>query len=191
MTLHEKWLAATQKSRLVIGIAPRLAMIPVEIARFDDPFLPFSRAIIEQTADLVCAYVLDLGAYLSCGAAGAVALERTIASIPRHLPIILHGPFVSANFVEAAFRSNFAVDAVTLADSRAELLQAYQTGAFVLGQKEDLAQNIGAWAKNRLSLGGQSAMWVTEEIIFASLMADFPSQVRQAAERYFASSQSE
>jgi hypothetical protein len=186
MSLQEKWLAATQKSRLAIGIAPRLAMIPVEIARFDDPFLPFSRAIIEQTADLACAYVLDLGAYLSCGAAGAVALERTIASIPRHLPIILHGPFVSANFAEAAFRSNFAVDAVTLADHQPELLQAYQAGAFVLGQSGDLAQNIGGCVGKHLSLGGQSAMWVTEEIIFASLMADFPTQVRQAAEHYFA-----
>lgn len=184
MNLREKWLAATQNSHLAIGLAPRLAMMPVDIARFDDPFLPFSRVIIEQTADLVCAYVLDLGAYLSCGAAGAVALERTIALIPRQLPTILHGPFISPNFAEAAFRSNFAIDAVTLAAESQELIEAYNQGAFVLGQKEDLAQNIGAYVGNTLRLGGQSALWVTEEIIFASLKPDFPAQVRQMAERY-------
>ena len=40
------------------------------------------RGIIDATADLVCAYKPNLGFYLQWGAAGIIALERTIAYVP-------------------------------------------------------------------------------------------------------------
>ncbi len=83
--------------------------------RHDDPFLPFGKAIIDATHDLCCAYVFDLAAYLSLGASGAIALERTIAYVPAPLIKILDGPFTRAEYVRVASESAFAVDAVTLA----------------------------------------------------------------------------
>src|SRR5262249_31784814 len=70
------------QSTLAIGLAPALNKLPYEIQRYDDPFLPYTKAVIDTTADLVCGYVLHLGAYLALGAAGAVALERSLAYIP-------------------------------------------------------------------------------------------------------------
>jgi hypothetical protein len=102
-------------SALAIGLAPRLDKLPLPIQRYDDPFLPYGRAIIEATSDLVSAYVFHLGAYLALGAAGAIALERTIAAVPMHLVKILHAPFATADFVRASFEDAFGADAVTLA----------------------------------------------------------------------------
>src|SRR5512140_1136609 len=82
-------------SALVIGLAPALNRLPYPIQRYDEPLLPFGKAIIETTADLVCGYVFHLSAYLALGAAGAVALERSIAYTPGHVIRILHGPFAS------------------------------------------------------------------------------------------------
>jgi hypothetical protein len=48
----------------------------------------FNRAIIESTADLVCAYKPNLGFYLAYGLAGLEALARTRAAIPAGIPAI-------------------------------------------------------------------------------------------------------
>jgi orotidine-5'-phosphate decarboxylase len=80
--------------------------------------LPFARAIIEATQDLVCAYKPNLGFYLAEGAAGIVALERIVRLIPPHIPIILDGKFGDiGNTAEAYARGvfeQFCADAVTL-----------------------------------------------------------------------------
>src|SRR5258706_10668068 len=110
--------AQTQnRSTLALGLIPLLNRLPFEIQRFDDPFLPFGKAVIDATADLVCAYVFHLGAYLALGAAGAVALERTMAYVPPNIVKILHGPFANKDYVRAAFDEAFGAHAVTLAAS--------------------------------------------------------------------------
>src|SRR5215470_3431767 len=88
-------------SRLAIGLAPTLEKLPLSIHRYDDPFLPYGKSIIDATHDLVCGYVFHLAAYLALGAAGAVALERTIAYVPAPLVKILHGPFASPDYARA------------------------------------------------------------------------------------------
>lgn len=114
MKFLDRLEAAQQRnnSTLAIGIAPDLKKLPYEIQRYDDPFLPFGKAIIDSTADLVCAYVFHLGPYLALGAAGAKALERTIAYAPDHLFKIIHGPFVSKELISGVF-DGFGCDAVT------------------------------------------------------------------------------
>jgi hypothetical protein len=110
-------LEAAQKHdscTLAIGLAPSLKNLPYSIQSYDDPFLPLGKAIIDATHDLVCAYVFDLAAYLALGAAGAVALERTIAYVPGSVVKILHGPFATGDYAQAAFEDAFNVDAVTL-----------------------------------------------------------------------------
>jgi hypothetical protein len=103
-----------QHSRLAVEIAPWAEKIPYPLQRYDDAFLPFSKAIIDATAEFCCAYVFNLAAYLSLGASGAVALERAIAYVPSPIIKILHAPFASPQYVRAVGESGFAVDAVTL-----------------------------------------------------------------------------
>ena len=85
-------LAAAQESNdswLCVGLDPDPARLRVDVLKWDEPVLPFNKAIIDATADLVCAYKPNLAFYLQWGAAGIIALERTIAYIPAHIPIIL------------------------------------------------------------------------------------------------------
>ncbi len=194
MNFSEKWLHAQQKnhSKLAIGLAPRVLDMPAPIMRYDDPFLPFGRAIIENTADLACAYVFDLASYLALGAAGARALERTIPIVPLDIPKILHAPFVTAGYVRAAFEEAFAVDAVTLATEDRTIISAYlqapQHGAFIPSLFTERGQggevNLGTYDANGFTLGANKVRWVTDEIIYASAMLNFAEKVRRAAEHY-------
>lgn len=135
MMFAEKLAAARDTSGdIALLLKPRLLQIPLPMQRFDDPFLPFGKAIISATRDLVCAYVFDLAAYLALGGAGAVALERTLAYVGAETIKILHGPFATPDFAAAASDNAFAVDAVTLVDEAH--LPAYteqpSRGAYVL-----------------------------------------------------------
>jgi hypothetical protein len=187
--LAEKWRAACAKSRLAIGIAPRIAEMPAPIARFDDPFLPFGRAVIEATSDLVCAYVFDLASYFRLGAAGIRALERTIPVVPREIVTILHAPFVTADYAVGAFEDAFFVDSVTLAVSSAEVIHAYTDslyrGAFLLrGLDTPSIANLGIYDLQSLSMVSQQAVWITDEIIYASRLHDFQDSMRQKASQF-------
>jgi hypothetical protein len=138
---------------------------------YDDPFLPFGKAIIAATRDLVRAYVFDLAAYLALGAAGAVALERTIAYVGEDNLTVLHGAFVGGDYAEAA--RGFAADAVTLVDAAdAEPYQRTGVGTFLL-QGETLTLVGGAL---RLRLLG-------DEVLYAGSGEDFAERARAALER--------
>lgn len=87
----EKLQAAQDRNNswLCVGLDPDVDRLRVDVLKWDEPILPFNKAIIDATADLVCAYKPNLGFYLQWGAAGVIALERTIAYIPSHIPVIL------------------------------------------------------------------------------------------------------
>ncbi len=121
-------------SNLALWLAPQLSQLPPPIQRYDDPFLPFGKAIINATSERVCAYVFDLAAYLALGAAGAVALERTVAYVAGRAITILHGPFVGEQFSELSDEMSFNVDAVTLASVTdfAAYTRRPERGAFVV-----------------------------------------------------------
>lgn len=112
-------------STLVIGLAPRLDQLPYPIQQYDEPFLPYGRAIIEATHDIVCGYAFHLGAYLALGAAGAIALERTLAMVPASNLKLLHGPFVNVDYVRASYEDALNADAVTLATLDQAVITAY------------------------------------------------------------------
>ncbi len=141
----EKLHAAQQQNRsyLCIGLDIVVANNPAPIMYYDEPMLPFARAIIEATSDLVCAYKPNLGFYLAEGAAGVVALERIVRLIPSHIPIILDGKFGDiGNTAEAYARGafeQFRADAVTLSpymgsDSVKPFLKHADKGVFVLAR---------------------------------------------------------
>jgi orotidine-5'-phosphate decarboxylase len=144
-TFIDKLRAAQRKNRsyLCVGLDIVNANAPLEISYFDEPMLPFARAIIEATHDLVCAYKPNLGFYLAEGAAGIVALERIVRLIPPDIPIILDGKFGDiGNTAEAYARGafeQFKADAVTLSpyigsDSVKPFLSRSGKAAFVLAR---------------------------------------------------------
>lgn len=105
-------------SWLCVGLDPAMERLRVDFRKWDEPILPYNRAIIDATADLVCAYKPNLGFYLQWGAAGVIALERTIAYIPRHIPIILDCKTGDIGHTQAAWGNGlfdeWQVDAVTV-----------------------------------------------------------------------------
>lgn len=144
-TFIEKLAHAQQKNRscLCIGLDIVVANSPLPIQPYDEPMLPFARAIIEATQDLVCAYKPNLGFYLAEGAAGIVALERIVRLIPPDIPIILDGKMsdmgVSAEAYARGAFEQFKADAVTLSpymgsDSIRPYLKYEDRGVFVLAR---------------------------------------------------------
>ena len=121
MTSYLQKLKAAQdrnNSWLCVGLDPDPARLPLPTMQWDEPVLPFSKAIIDATADLVCAYKPNLGFYLQWGAAGIIALERTIAYIPDHIPIIIDCKTGDIGHAQAAWGAGlfdvWKVDAVTV-----------------------------------------------------------------------------
>ncbi|MEM7115602.1 MAG: orotidine-5'-phosphate decarboxylase [Chloroflexota bacterium] len=119
-TYLEKLYAAQQQNNswLCIGLDPSPEKLPpVLVAQQDEPVLPFNKAIIDATSDLVCAYKPNLGFYLQWGAAGIIALERTIAYIPDHIPVILDCKTGDIGHTQAAWGKGlfeqWRVDAIT------------------------------------------------------------------------------
>jgi len=105
---------STRESNIFLMLNPRFDALPLPITRMDDPFLPFGKAIIQATQDLVCGYVFDLASYLALGAAGAIALERTIRYVGQDTITILHGPFTGIGYTAMADATGFGIDALTL-----------------------------------------------------------------------------
>jgi len=105
------------QSDIALFLNPQLVKMPLPMKLHDDPFFPFGRAIINATQKRVCAYVFDLASYLRLGAAGAIALERTIGYVSSDVVTILHGQFAGDGYVEIVEEDAFNVDAVTIADA--------------------------------------------------------------------------
>ena len=69
-----------QKSLLCVGLDPDSARMPVP------DVLQFNRAIIDATADLVCAYKPNLAFYEALGLKGLEALKETVEHIRKAAP---------------------------------------------------------------------------------------------------------
>ncbi len=120
MLYLEKLRAIQEKNNswLCVGLDPQPERLPLEAMRWDEPVLPFNKAIIDATADLVCAYKPNLAFYMQWGASGVIALERTIAYIPNHIPIILDCKISDSSHAQNAWGKGafdeWNVDAVTV-----------------------------------------------------------------------------
>ena len=120
MVYLEKLRSAQERNNswLCVGLDPQPDRLPVPALKWDEPVLPFNRAIVDATADLVCAYKPNLGFYLAWGAAGIIALERTIAYIPEHIPVIVDCKTGDIGHTQSAWAAGlfdqWGVDAVTV-----------------------------------------------------------------------------
>ena len=173
MTFREKLLAASRRNQslLCVGLDVVLSSLPKSIASAADPtaaIVAFNAAIVEATADLVCAYKPNLAFYEALGAAGLEALRQTLALIPREIPVIgdakrgdvghTAGAYARALFEVAGF------DAVTVSpylgrDALQPFLDYEDHGVFVLCR----TSNPGATDFQDLDCGGKPLYQVVAE----------------------------
>ena len=97
-----------------IWIAPTLGHMPLPIQRYDEPFFPFSKAIIQATQPYAGIYIFDFAHYLATGASGIVALERAIAYVRDTSICILNGPFSGESYTKLADDISLAIDGLTV-----------------------------------------------------------------------------
>jgi len=78
-------------SLVCVGLDPDPARFPQRFREMGrrEAIVEFNRAIIEATADLVCAYKPNLAFYAAQGLDGIAALLETRALIPADIPVIL------------------------------------------------------------------------------------------------------
>jgi len=133
----------TNNSWLCIGLDPVMERLPKAVLESEAPLLTFSRAIVEATADLVCAYKPNLAFWLAEGPAGLRALQELVAGIPDHLPVILDAKFNDVGHTAAAYaRVAFAMlgaDACTVnpylgLDGPRPFLEQADRGIFLLAR---------------------------------------------------------
>jgi orotidine-5'-phosphate decarboxylase len=101
----EKLAGASRENRslLCVGLDPDPALMPEGIGVFE-----FNRAIIDATADLVCAYKPNIAFYEAMGNKGLDALKRSREYIPKGIPAIIDAKRGDiGNTVKAYARSLF------------------------------------------------------------------------------------
>lgn len=82
--LQQAW--ARQDTLLCVGLDPDPAKLPKHLAGVSHPIFEFGRAIVDATADLVCAFKPQIAYYAAARAEDQ--LEMTIAHIRQHHPAI-------------------------------------------------------------------------------------------------------
>ena len=137
MKFVDKLLAASRqnKSLLCIGLDPDPELMPKV------SLLEFNKAIVDATADLVCAYKPNLAFYEALGIEGLEALKKTLEYIPRHIPVVGDGKRgdignTAKAYAKALF-STFGFDAVTVSpylgfDSVEPFIEYKDKGVFIL-----------------------------------------------------------
>ncbi|OGO18755.1 MAG: orotidine 5'-phosphate decarboxylase [Chloroflexi bacterium RBG_16_50_11] len=86
MNFIEKLAQASQKNQslLCVGLDTDPALMPEKIGVFE-----FNKAIIDATADLVCAYKPNIAFYEAMGNDGLDALKKTRDYVPKDIPVII------------------------------------------------------------------------------------------------------
>lgn len=113
---------AWNQSLLFVGLDPNPEMMPAsasseDISSLIDQMWDWLQFVISETADLVCAYKPTLGFYTALGAPGLELLQRTLAAIPTHIPVILdakHGDLNTSTLLARTVFEEWKVDAITV-----------------------------------------------------------------------------
>jgi len=153
-----------------VGLDPLIERLPAHIAAHASPIFHFNKAIIDATADLVCAYKPQFAHYAACEAEDQ--LERTIEYIHRAypgIPVILdakRGDVESTadRYAIEAFE-RYGADAVTVnpylgGDSLEPFLRYADRGVLVLCR----TSNPGARDLQDLDVGGRKVFAVVAEL---------------------------
>src|SRR4030065_1079424 len=138
MNFIEKLAQASKKnhSMLCVGLDPDPALMLEKTGIFE-----FNKAIIDATADLVCAYKPNIAFYEAMGNVGLDALKKTRDYIPKEIPVIIDAKRGDiGNTAKAYARSLFEYfnfDAMTASpylglDSLEPFIQYPGRGVFIL-----------------------------------------------------------
>lgn len=109
-------------SLLCVGLDPTPTQLPARHRPDNGDVLAgiqaWNQAVIEATADLVCAYKPNIAFYEALGAPGMAVLRATLAMIPQHIPVLLDAKrgdigSTAAAYAQACFEE-LGADAVTL-----------------------------------------------------------------------------
>jgi len=166
--LHESW--AVRDSLVCVGLDPEIERFPAHIAALPSPIFQFNKAIIDATADLVCAYKPQFAHYAAYEAEDQ--LERTIDYIHRSypgIPVIFDakrgdvGNTAERYAIEAFER--YGADAVTVnpylgGDSLEPFLRHAERGVAILCR----TSNPGAGDLQDLQVGGRPLYQVVAEL---------------------------
>jgi orotidine-5'-phosphate decarboxylase len=114
--------AVTANNSLVcVGLDPNMDLLPQHLRTGETPFFDFNKAIIDATADVVCAFKPNSAFYEALGAAGITELKQTCDYIRDKyptIPIILdfkRGDIGNTNNYYTKFAYDYLqVDAVTI-----------------------------------------------------------------------------
>jgi orotidine-5'-phosphate decarboxylase len=129
------------QSLLCVGLDPDPRRIPAAPHAHADPIYAFCMAIVEATADLVCAFKPNIAFFEALGPAGVATLQRLVADMPRSIPVIIDAKrgdigSTATAYAEAIFE-RLGADAVTLSpylggDALQPFLDYADRGCFVL-----------------------------------------------------------
>jgi orotidine-5'-phosphate decarboxylase len=120
MTFTEKLIQAsrTNNSLLCVGLDVDLDRVPPFLLAEKDVVGAFNRAVIEATADLVCAYKPNMAFYEALGEKGWRALHKIRQCVPEEIPIIADAKRGdignTARMYAKAFFEDMGFDAITL-----------------------------------------------------------------------------
>jgi orotidine-5'-phosphate decarboxylase len=138
MGFVEKLAEASRKNKslLCVGLDTDPSLLPDNVT-----VLEFNKAIIDATADLVCAYKPNIAFYEAMGNPGMDALEKTREYIPENIPVIIDAKRGDiGNTAKAYARSlfeHFNFDAMTASpylgfDSLEPFILYRDRGVFIL-----------------------------------------------------------
>lgn len=110
---------AQNQSLLFVGLDPNPEMMPARYVSDDiiRGLWDWLQFIIAETADQACVYKPTLGFYQALGVSGLELLQKTLAAIPAHIPVILDAKHSDLNTSTIFARTVFTewnVDAITL-----------------------------------------------------------------------------
>ena len=191
--LKQAW--AAQQSLLCVGLDPDPARLPAHLAASKHPIFEFGRAIVDATADLVCAFKPQIAYYAAARAEDQ--LEMTIAHIrERHpaIPVILDAKrgdvgSTAQMYAREAFE-RYRADAVTVnpylgLDALQPFLDYADKGVIVLCR----TSNPGARDVQDLPSGGRKLYqliaekaardWNANANVLLVVGATYPAELRE------------
>lgn len=199
MNFIEKLKNAVHKnsSLLCVGLDPDPALMPEGVSVSE-----FNKAIIEATADLVCAYKLNLAFYQVLGVAGIETLKQTIRSVPEDIPVIGDAKFGdignTAKFHAKTIFATFNFDAATVnpylgLDSIEPFIQYRDKGVFILCRTsnrgaadfQDLRCQVEGGTRPLFELvAAKAKQWDTHGNIGLVVGATYPEELRLIRQSY-------
>ena len=199
MNFIEKLAKASQKnhSLLCVGLDPDPALMPEKTDVYK-----FNKAIIDATADLVCAYKPNIAFYEAMGNDGLDALKKTRDYIPKDIPVIIDAKRGDIGNTAKAYANSlfdyFNFDAMTASpylgyDSLEPFIERRDRGIFILCR----TSNKGAADFQSLYVetdGGQKMLFevVAEKVnewnkygnLGLVVGATYPEELKLIRERY-------